>query len=372
LGAVTALLLAIASSALADVHYVDGNSTNATPPYTNWTTAATNIQDAVDAAVAGDEVVGTNGAYATGGRAVNGTFNRVAVEKPLSLRSVNGPQFTTISGGGYWRCVYLTTGATLSGFTLTEGSAHYGGGASGGTLSNCTLTFNQAVDIGYGGGAAGCTLNNCTLTGNSAQTGNQYGQGGGAFGCTLNNCTLTGNNAGLGGGAYACALRNCIVYFNTADVGRPNYDPFSCGLSYCCTWPQPPRGGFGTITNAPLLSGLRLQPNSPCINAGNNSYVTNATDLDGNPRSSGGIVDIGAYEFQWPQLTIAPSGPNLLLRWPTNSAGYDYTGFTLQSTTNLVSPSVWSTDSPTPVVIVGQNTVTNPSTGAQKFYRLSQ
>jgi hypothetical protein len=42
---------------------VDVNSTNATPPYTDWTTAATNIQDAVDAAV-------TNGTYATGGRNV--------------------------------------------------------------------------------------------------------------------------------------------------------------------------------------------------------------------------------------------------------------------------------------------------------------
>jgi hypothetical protein len=45
-------------SAFADVQYVDLNSTNATPPYTNWTTAAINIQDAVDAAVAGDEQVG--------------------------------------------------------------------------------------------------------------------------------------------------------------------------------------------------------------------------------------------------------------------------------------------------------------------------
>ena len=37
------MLLATAASALAAVHYVDVNSTNAMPPYTNWTTAATNI-----------------------------------------------------------------------------------------------------------------------------------------------------------------------------------------------------------------------------------------------------------------------------------------------------------------------------------------
>src|SRR5436190_21409886 len=60
----------LALNASADVHYVDLNSTNAAPPYTNWVTAATNIQDAVDAAAAGDEVVVTNGLYATGGRAV--------------------------------------------------------------------------------------------------------------------------------------------------------------------------------------------------------------------------------------------------------------------------------------------------------------
>jgi hypothetical protein len=55
------------------------------------------------------------------------------------------------------------------------------------------------------------------------------------------------------------------------------------------------------------------------------------------------------------------------LTWPTNPAG-----FTLQSATNLVSPAFWSTNSPAPVVINGQNAVTNPITGPQQFYRLVQ
>ena len=59
-----AILLTFASFKVpADVHYVDVNSTNATPPYTNWTTATTNIQDAVDVAAAGDDIVVANGTF---------------------------------------------------------------------------------------------------------------------------------------------------------------------------------------------------------------------------------------------------------------------------------------------------------------------
>src|SRR5437667_8059001 len=129
--AVPAMMLAAISS-LAATRYVDANSTNPVPPYANWATAASVVQDAVEAADPGDDVLVTNGVYAVGGRAVHGLMtNRVAVDKPLTLRSVNGPQFTIIqgrrlpgtnNGDGAIRCVYLTNGASLSGFTLTNGA----------------------------------------------------------------------------------------------------------------------------------------------------------------------------------------------------------------------------------------------------------
>jgi uncharacterized repeat protein (TIGR03803 family) len=73
-----------------------------------------------------------------------------------------------------------------------------------------------------------------------------------------------------------------------------------------------------------------------------------------------------------PHLSIVASEENVILTWPTNLAGFDYAGFILQSATNLVSPGLWPSVSPEPVVVSGSNTVTNLISDGQMFYRLSQ
>jgi hypothetical protein len=408
---VLVLVVSTSISAAAATHYVDANSPGPAPPYLSWATAATVIQDAVDVATGGDEIVVTNGTYSAGGRALYNAFtNRVAVTKPLLLRSVNGPAVTAIqgyqipgvtNGPAAIRCVYLTNGAILSGFTLTNGAtlsgilysndynlqqigggvwcetgavvtncfilgnsaADSGGGAYGGTLYNCTIARNSAAVVGddgvnygplgggaylctlsnctlfanigaIGGGAAQSTLNNCTLSNNLARWGGAtvactlnnclllsnaavniggWGAGGGGadYESTLRNCTIVGNSAPSRGGVYYSHVTNSIIYFNTADSGA-NFEPTDSfgSLSYCCTTPLPASGN-GNISSDPLFldlvgGNLRLQSNSPCVNAGNNAYAIGPTDLGANPRLFGGTVDIGAYEFQGSSIPVAP------------------------------------------------------------------
>jgi uncharacterized repeat protein (TIGR03803 family) len=68
-----------------------------------------------------------------------------------------------------------------------------------------------------------------------------------------------------------------------------------------------------------------------------------------------------------PQLAIMSAGSNVILTWTSAASGY-----TLQSTHSLVSPVEWASVSAVAVVINGQNTVTNPITGSQQFFRLNQ
>jgi hypothetical protein len=271
------LFLTAAINAAAKVLYVDLNSTNPIPPYTNWITAATNIQHAIDAARPDDTILVTNGVYSTGGRAVASDHtNRIVMAKwRMVVRSVNGPEVTVIRGvpgigpqGA--RCAYLAYG-TVSGFTLTDGGTRsyawwlpgstssgggvfcesktpvltnciiagnaadeMGGGVYLGTLVNCEISGNYAGDYGggaflssltncrlnsnqcwnYGGGAERCTLSACTLSNNYAGS-----EGGGAFNSTLVGCELINNFGWWGGGLFGCNATNCSLVGNSALEG---------------------------------------------------------------------------------------------------------------------------------------------------------
>jgi hypothetical protein len=331
------ILLALRAGAT--TFYVDVNSASPTPPYADWSTASTDIQSAIDASVASDQILVTNGIYQTGGRVVYGAMtNRVVVNKAVVVQSVNGPAVTIIqgypiAGDNAVRCAYLTNGALLSGFTLTTGATRKSGDiykersgagiwceSASGVVSNCVLATNNAYS--YGGGAFGGTLNNCVVSKNSAGSGagtssntvnnsllagnSALSQGGGAFRSTLNNCTVVTNAASDGGGVSGGTLNNCIVYYNSTGglpgpILSPNYSPDST-VNFCCTTPLP-LSGIGNFTNTSLFVDFagrdyHLQFSSPCVNAGNNDYVSSPNDLDGKPRIAGGIVDIGAYEYE--------------------------------------------------------------------------
>jgi hypothetical protein len=292
---VTSVMLAL-SNLSAGTLFVCPESTNPAPPFRNWATAATNIQQAVNAAAAGDDVVVTNG-----------TYGAVNVDRPLLLRSVNGPRVTIIDPARRSRCAWLTNGTRVAGFWLRHGVADvFGGGAFCASadvyLTNCVITDNSVYTnlngkvTGSGGGVYGGTLYNCLVASNTAAV-----SGGGANASTLYNCTVNDNHAGrYGGGVYSSALTNCIVYFNSAFPPCNNHGLAS--FNHCCTTPMP-TNGVGNITNAPQFVNYRggdLRQNgvSPCIDAGDNSTVSTAIDLAGYPRIMRGTVDMGAYEFQ--------------------------------------------------------------------------
>jgi hypothetical protein len=340
------------TSAVAQVvfHCVDSAGTNPVAPYTSWDTAATNIQDAIDAAVGGDFVFVTNGVYSSGGKVISGDLtNRVAIDKALIVKSVNGYMSTiiegqwdaaTTNGPGAVRCAWLTNGATLYGFTLRNGATRGGnfitielqdgGGAwlsTNATISNCLLTNNSAR---YGGGGAVFgTVNNSFLIGNTVQ----IGTGGGAYQVRLNNCTIRENHTTHypgGAGVDTCIARNCIIVENYESLfGNPDYSLLNYyggsinKFTNCCTSPLPSAGSGNMDTNVLFLdAGFRLAPASPCRGAGSPLYAA-GYDLDGEPFNN--PPSMGCDEF----IEADQMGPlsfDFLSPWTTTYLRYP-TGF---------------------------------------------
>lgn len=336
------------------------NVYNPTPayPYTNWATAATVIQDAVDACIPGNIVLVSNGTYSTGAGIFSSYYisNRVAITKPLTLRSVNGSDATTIIGerrpsaptNGLMRCIAIyADDVIVSGFSLSNGAADsaawagpscvYGGGvllAGASTLDNCiirycTAQYGAGVAAMYPGTISRCTIMDCFpwsakfpgfgagvyceedgLIINSVLYYNYATQGSAVY-CrrngTISSCTIAYNWNAANGVAVYCGENgtaiNSIIYGSDTNIVLPN-EPGVTGTiacTYCCC-PDLLAGTNGNISDPPefvheFFMDFHLAVGSPCVNAGTNlPWMSGATDRAGNPRLQGGRVDMGAYE----------------------------------------------------------------------------
>jgi hypothetical protein len=328
------------------IHVANAAGTAPVAPYSTWATAATNIQDAINSASAGDIVLVTNGIYVSGGLVMSGDLtNRVALNKVITVTSVNGAVATVIQGAwdptatngpGAVRCAYVGDGALLSGFTLENGATRTdslmggpldsGGGvycySANGLVSDCVLTNDQAL---YGGGIANGTLYNSLVVGNRASS------GGGVYASSLINCTVENNSArpGDGSGIYAdnftsvILVRNCIVLNNfDSFLGMENdfYEPGSSNpkISYsCCPVTIYGSGNSNNLIASPQLMDMyHIAATSPCRGTGSAAYAT-GTDLDGeawgNPPSMG-CSEVVLTNLVGPlSATITSADTNLLV-----------------------------------------------------------
>ena len=304
------------------------------------------IQEGIDEAFDGDTVMVLDGTY-------TGIGNRDIDYggRAITVTSENGPETCIIDCEGtpseHHRGFHFHNGegsdSVLTGFTITNAfkngiGSNEGGGirvSSSPTISSCVIINNRATSgggisvfgmpkilkckiIGNSGGEGGgiacwsddILISECIISGNGGYAG---------ISCMWSNaiiinCTITNNN---GGGIYCdyqeawCQpmLNNCILWGNT---GGQIIDGGQTMVTFSDI--QGGRSGTGNIDAYPKFidavgadniagtedDNLRLQSGSPCIDAGDQSYVQQPgeTDLDGNPRIVGAVIDMGAYEYQ--------------------------------------------------------------------------
>ncbi|MHC4474197.1 MAG: right-handed parallel beta-helix repeat-containing protein [Planctomycetota bacterium] len=258
------------------------------------------------------------------------------------------------TGGGMTNI--MCSGVTMTNCTFSGNSAVGGAGlanlASSVTVTNCTFSENSATAVAAGMenytniSGKTVTVSNCLFVLNDANQGGglfNYNNSGGTFTIDVTNCTVSKNDANYGGGIYNRSadptLTNCIFWGNDApddandgaeiynydDAADPNfsycdieggingtkcggYDSIDGGNNLncdpCFVDPNDPNGDDNVLGTCD--DGLSLSYSSCCLDAGDNSAVSESTALCGQDRIMDGdadcndIVDMGAYEAYGP------------------------------------------------------------------------
>ena len=269
------------------------------------------LRDALAAAVDGDSIDATG---------ISGTILLTSGELQITHAiTINGPGAGSLSidGNATFRVFdNLTSGVSISGFSITNGSAP---GDNGGGI------FNE------GGNSATLRLSDCTVSGNSADFGGGIFNLNGAL--TVNNCTISGNGAAFSGGgivnsasdaAAALTITNSTISDNSATANDGG------GILNGAT------GSVASIASV-IVSNSTLSGNSA---TGNGGAVANAADVPNLARltitnstisdnsataNGGGIYNQGNAQFQIGStvLNAGSSGENIFNGGQATSLGYN-------------------------------------------------
>jgi uncharacterized repeat protein (TIGR03803 family) len=257
----------------------------------------------------------------------------------------------------------ILSGSTLYGTAVQGGTAGYGtvfALNTDGTGFRTLHSFTDGSDGGYPWDAL--ILSGNTLYGTAAVGGSS---GWGTVFAVNTNGTGFRNLHSFTGGSGGTYPKGGLILSGNTLYGTAFYSSASSGNGIV----------FAVNTNGTgftILHAFAVPPNQEGYPAP--ELVLSGTTLFGASFADGayGHGTVFSLSYPSPRLTITPSGTNVNLTWPSTVAGFSYSAYTLQSTTNLAPPTVWATNSPAPVVVNGQNGVTNSITGTQQFFRLSQ
>ena len=241
-------------------------------------------------------------------------------------------------------CKFLNNNATGSGGAIYIVASYYNNSSV--KLVNCVFEGNSASLGGAIGDMLGVTIQNCRFTNNTASTKggayyifmNQNGTivnsifdennaklGGAVYNkgnITMTNCDLVNNHALENGGAmynesHDSYIYNSILWGNDKN-GTPNQIYGPAKYNYCAI-----QGGYGGTNNInlsgqndgsetgnyprfenPEEGNYAIDRTSVCVDAGDNSVsgIMNP-DFLGNPRIVNGVIDMGAIENQYYDMT---------------------------------------------------------------------
>ena len=297
------------------------------------------IQEAIDSAPDGATVSVRPGTYSE---------NINFLGKAITVATAGA----AIDGGGSESVVTFNSGegadSILQGFTITNGSASYGGGVycdnASPVIKDNTISGNTAGEHGGGiyctgsssptiqdnavssnsaggqGGGIYCDTSSPTITRNMIQansgggiccaatssativnnmitdnTGDAVKLGGGSNARIINNTIADNNGAGIFCDSSKPTVTNCILFGNGDDLTGTTSDM----VSHCDIGDGDYEGVNGNISCDPAFAGggdYHLRASSCCIDTGTDAGAP-GEDIDGDPRPRWDAYDMGADEF---------------------------------------------------------------------------